>query len=79
MKKLICHIKDDHSFDLSKDGLRSSPSIKIFNLDDLEVNQCEISNGIFFLKNKDYVIVFAIPVNNLLFYEIVEEKENGSV
>lgn len=68
MKKLKVYFKSDYFL-----------PAKEFNLDDLEINQCEIGNRIFFLKSKDCMIIFAVPVDNLLFYEIVEEKENGSV
>lgn len=69
MKKLKVYFKSDYWM---------TPPKK-FNLDDLDIDKCVIDSKLFFLKNKDGMIIFAVPVDNLLFYEIVEEKENGSV
>lgn len=80
MKKLRCYIKSDYStFPYGKSP--SLPFVKEFNLDDLDLNLCEIGNRMCFLKNKDAMVIFAVPIDNLLFYDVVEvkEKEDGSV
>ena len=69
MKKLKVYFKGDYFVTPAKE----------FNLDDLDIDKSIIGDELFFLKNKDGLIIFAIPIDNLLFYEIVEEKENGSV
>ena len=69
MKKLKVYLKYDYYM----------TPVKEFDLDDLELNQCEIRDGVFFLMNKDCMIIFAVPVENLLFYEVVERTDLTTV